>query len=279
MPSTEFLLYLVIVIFVIFVIMQYYKNDSHEPEVQYKYIPIYRNEKLSNISSPSSENPGSTSNGVNGQYTYGTNSENNKNLNIEIVNRGEMGHRSGYAPGYGPGYGPGCDPRYRPGPGPEPIPTVPPLPAAPAGPLPHPPHVPPIDPLRKFDYDAVYDDFTPPFRRSYYDESDYRLPPGLYPIYTRYPGRFRKIGTLIAQGVSANDKYKFLSLFGRQKYVGREYEYYAITNTDQKLKFYIDTKGKEIFDGDIVNVSELSEYAYKFKQDEDLSPRYDPWII
>ena len=73
---------------------------------------------------------------------------------------------------------------------------------------------PPGDPLRKFDYDAVDNDFTPPYRRSLYDESSYNLVPGLFPTYTRGPpGRFRKIGTLIAQGVGTNDTYKFLYLY------------------------------------------------------------------
>jgi hypothetical protein len=135
----------------------------------------------------------------------------------------------------------------------------------------------PIDPLRKFDYDAIHDEFTPPFRRSYYD--DYPLHPGLYPTYTRGPpGRFRKVGTLSAQGVSTNDKYKFMNLIGRQKYNNREYEYY-VTSTDKesKVKFYIDSNDLKIRDGDIVKVKQLEGYTYKFTEDEDLSPKYDPY--
>jgi len=148
----------------------------------------------------------------------------------------------------------------------------------------YPHHLPPIghvDPLRKFDYDSMNDDFTPPFRRSYYDEYNYRLHPGLYPTYTRGPpGRFRKIGVLIADGVSANDKFKFLILMGRQKYPGREYEYFATSSdNDQRLKFFIETKGKEINDNDTVKLSELDGYSFKFKEDQDLSPRYDPYIL
>lgn len=140
---------------------------------------------------------------------------------------------------------------------------------------------PPIDPLRKFDYDAVYDTFTPPFRRSYYDDHNYVLPHGLLPTYTRGPiGRFRKIGTLTAQGVGANDKYKFLNLIGRERYPNRDFEYYATsTNMDQNVKFYIETKGKEITDGNIITVPGLDGYEYLFKEDPDLSPRYDPYIV
>lgn len=139
--------------------------------------------------------------------------------------------------------------------------------------------MPPIDPLRKFDYDAVNDEFTPPFRRSYYE--DYPLHPALLPTYTRGPpGRFRKVGTLIAQGVSHDDKYKFLNLIGREKYPGREYEYYVTSvDTESKIKFYIETKGKEIRDGDTVKVKNLDGYTFIFSEDEDLSPKYDPYFI
>lgn len=140
----------------------------------------------------------------------------------------------------------------------------------------------PIDPLRKFDYDAVNDDFTPPFRRSYYDDySAYVLHPGIYPTYTRGPpGRFRKTGTLVAQGVASNDKYKFMNMFGREKYPGREYEYYSTsTNVENRIKFYIETKGKEIYDGDMVHIPELEGYVFRYKEDQDLSPKYDPYIV
>lgn len=142
--------------------------------------------------------------------------------------------------------------------------------------------MPHIDPLRKFDYDAMYDELTPPFRRSYYDE-DIPLMPGMGRggIYTRGPpGRFRKIGTLIAQGSSHNDKYKFMNLLGREKYPGRDYEYYCTTvDHESKLKIYIETKGKEIRDGDAVQVPELAGYNYIFKEDKDMSPLYDPYIV
>lgn len=223
MPSTEFLLYLVVVIFAVFVIINYNKdNSSSEPIVQYKYIPVYRSNSEKNSDDNRSKNL----------------TEDEQNVNIDIHNRN-----------IGGGVG-----------------VVPP---------------PPYDPLRAFDYDAIEDHFTPPFRRSYYDEYNYRLHPGLYPTYTRGPvGRFRKVGTLIAQGVTSHDKYKFLIMMGRQKYPGREYEYYATSsNTEQRLKFYIETKGKEISDGDLVTIPELEGYTFKFKEDPDLSPRYDPYIL
>ena len=236
MPSTEFLLYLVIVIFVVFIIMNYYKTNVSEKEPEIKYIPVYQNEKTN------------VSNNVSNNIKTNKNLDDDQTINIDINNKHS--------------------------------------------------HIPiSVDPLRKFDYDALDDDFTPPFRRSYYDDDfNYRyehhghhghnghnghnINP-LYPTYTRGPpGRFRKIGTLIAQGVSATDNFKFLIMMGRQKYNCRDFEYYALSpNADQRLKFYIETKGKEINNDDVVNVNELDGYTFKFKEDIDLSPRYDPYIV
>ena len=224
MPTTEFLLYLVIVIFAVFVIMNYYKdNNMHqEKEIQYKYIPIYKSSDKDDVSNDRRPNR------QNGDHT------DEQNINIDIHNKNGGGHHGLH-----------------------------------------------IDPLRKFDYDAVDDDFTPPFRRSYYDDNDYRLNPGLYPTYTRGPpGRFRKIGTLIAQNVATNDKFKFLIMMGRQKYNCRDFEYFATSpNSEQRLKFYIETKGKEINDEDIVTINELDGYSFRFKEDQDLSPKYDPYFV
>lgn len=246
MPSTEFLLYLIIVIFAVFVIMNYYKNTGSDTRVekadniQYKYIPVYND-----------DDNRSTSSNVSGKAISNMHNQNRRgydyigdNDEIDIYNRQEGS--------IGPGGGPSGLP------------------------------IPPIDPLRKFDYDSVNDDFTPPFRRSYYDEFNYRLHPALFPTYTRGPpGRFRKIGTLVAEGVSANDRYKFLLLMGRHKWPsGGDYEYYAISpDSDRRLKFYIENRGKEISNDDIIRVPELEGYVYKFKEDKDLSPRYDPYLL
>lgn len=231
MASTEFLLYLVTVILVVFFITNYYQNN--EPEIQYRYIPVKGSKNNKNNNNCSNSRCAMT----------GTCSCNN-NFRLH-------GHIHGGHGGYG-GHG----------------------------------HIhnnfPPIDPLRKFDYDAVHDEFTPPFRRSYYDEhSSYGHHPALFPTYTRGPpGRFRKIGTLVAKGVNHNDKYKFLHMMGREKYSGREYEYFAVSpNKDCKMKFYFDTKGKEINDGDILTHRDLDGYTYQFNLDEDLSPKYDPYFI
>jgi hypothetical protein len=230
MITTEFLLYLVTVILVVFLITKYYQNGEHD--IQYKYIPI--------TETPNKINNNSCSNSY--CSTQGTCSCNNKYNTHNQKKKYRHIHNHAYGIG----------------------------------------HPPIIDPLRKFDYDAIHDEFTPPFRRSYYDNySSYIHHPALYPTYTRGPpGRFRKIGTLVAQGVNHNDKYKFLHMMGREKYSGRDYEYFAISpNKDCKMKFYFDTKGKEINDGDILTHRDLDGYTYKFNLDEDLSPKYDPIFI
>lgn len=262
MPSTEFLLYLVTVIFVVYLIMNYYKDNSNSDDnTKYRYLPIYTDKGEDNNSSENgsfhTDGQASMMNGNQcnnpmclrtGRCICGGNKLHININNQEQYPHGAYGHR-GPGPGPGPGIGPGP---------------------------------PPIDPLRKFDYDAVHDEFTPPFRRSYYDDhSSYALHPALYPTYSRGPpGRFRKTGTLVAQGVSSSDKYKFMNMIGREKYPGREYEYYASsTNTESRVKFYIETKGREIHDGDMVTIPELEGYTFRYKEDPDLSPKYDPYFI
>lgn len=242
MAPTELLLYVVTVAFVIFIAIYYIHNDTGRRESEFRYIPpppTTFEQPQQNQKSQYHETYCKRS----GKCICG-----NVPQNIRINVNNDDQSFGGY-----------------------------PVPGAYPGPMP----APPIDPLRKFDYDAMYDEFTPPFRRSYYDLYNYMLGPGLYPTYTRGPpGRFRKIGMLIGQDVSHDDKYKFLLLIGREKYPGRDYEYYVtMTNNHDKMKIYVDTKGKEITDGDIVVIPELQGYKYLFKEDKDLSPKYDPYFV
>lgn len=241
MPSTEFLLYLVFVILIGVVYMNYINPDTKSKD-KYVIEMLKRQERRE----------------LEREQEKQSNSNQNQSCNSPQCMRAGRCVCGGIG-----GIG-GIGAPHPPAPGVLGSP-------APVGPL--------ADPLRKFDYDAVHDEFTPPFRRSYYD--DYALHPGLYPTYTRGPpGRFRKVGTLIAQGVGHDDKYKFLNLNGREKYPGREYEYFATSvDTESKIKFYIDTKGKEIRDGDNVSVKNLEGYEFVFSEDEDLSPKYDPYFI
>jgi hypothetical protein len=238
MPSSDFLLYLVIACGILYHVMSSQQN-ANQP-IQYKYVPVYK--QSDRPPDRPHDRPHDRPPDRPAPKTQ------QKKVSINIRNQsGQSDYPQGYPPDYPPDY-----------------PPVPP--------------VLPVDPLRRFDYDAIYDEFTPPFRRSYYDD---HLIPELYPMYSRGPpGRFRKVGMLIAQGVATNDKYKFMNMMGREKYVGRDYEYYATsTDSEHKIKFYIDTKGREIRDCDIVTIPELEGYVFKFSEDPDLSPRYDPYAV
>lgn len=251
MPSTEFLLYLVSVTLVVILVMNYMNQDNsaakrEEDKTQYVIDMLKRQERREMIERErrEAESAGSTDSAGSNASLRGCNNPQCVRAGRCICKQRVNINLNNINDGPGGFGGPGF-----------------------------------IDPLRKFDYDAVNDEFTPPFRRSYYE--DYPLHPALLPTYSRGPpGRFRKVGTLVAQGVSHDDKYKFLNLIGREKYPGREYEYYVTSvDAESKIKFYIETKGKEIHDGDTVKVKNLEGYTFIFSEDEDLSPKYDPYFI
>jgi len=118
---------------------------------------------------------------------------------------------------------------------------------------------PPIDLLKDYDYRAYADPLTPPFKRD-----DYMIPaqafyPNGYDYYTRgEPGMFKKVGYLKNLN-ETNTRYEFLTLLGRQKYMGStQYEYYVTsTNSEQNLKFYLEAYKRELYDGDSVYVPQL----------------------
>jgi hypothetical protein len=123
------------------------------------------------------------------------------------------------------------------------------------------------------------DPLSPPFKLPYY----YNSYPMLAPTYndSNYGnyGRFRKLGTLIAQSLTATDRFKFLILIGRQKQLSKNYEYYAITSdTNDRLKFFIDRNGREIYHNDIILIKELN-ISYEYKEDPTLSLEYEDILI
>src|SRR5579872_1071546 len=101
MPSTEFLLYLVIVIFAVFLIMNYYREKKpNKQQFQYKYIPVYKtstDEGYDNDKNNQSEYSQSRSYKKNKtcrnpqcmQYGRCICGGNNENINIDINNRSE----------------------------------------------------------------------------------------------------------------------------------------------------------------------------------------------
>jgi len=151
-----------------------------------------------------------------------------------------------------------------------PISSGPPSPIIPA--------VPVGQKLREYDYRALNDELTPPFKRD-----DYYVPPQLlYPrefgLYTKgAPGIFRKMGYI--QNLTNTD-YKFLTLMGRQKYQGStQYEYYVTsTDKDSNIKFYLDKYKKELYDGDTVIIPQLNNQEYTVFIDKNLDFEYIPYV-
>ena len=138
---------------------------------------------------------------------------------------------------------------------------------------------PPISLLKDYDYRAYADPLTPPFKRD-----DYMIPaqafyPNGFDYYTRgEPGMFKKVGYL-KNLTETNHRYEFLTLMGRQKYMGStQYEYYVTsTNSDQNLKFYLDAYKKELYEGDSVYVSQLKS-NYEVFIDKNLDFEYSSRI-
>ncbi len=148
-------------------------------------------------------------------------------------------------------------------------------PVMPNGPMVPPPTVGQV--IKDYDRRTIDDPLTPPFKRD-----DYMIPaqivrPDLYGAYTRgAPGVFKKMGYL------KNDTadYKFLTLMGRQKYMGStQYEYYVTsTNRDDSIKFYIDNVKRELYDGDKVTVKQLGNEEYDVIIDKNLDLEYNPLL-
>jgi hypothetical protein len=138
---------------------------------------------------------------------------------------------------------------------------------------------PPLTLLKDYDYRAYADPLTPPFKRD-----DYMIPaqafyPNGFDYYTRgEPGMFKKVGYLKNLN-ETNQRHEFLTLMGRQKYMGStQYEYYVTsTNSEQNLKFYLDAYKKELYEGDSVYVSQLKS-NYEVFIDKNLDFEYSSRI-
>jgi len=136
--------------------------------------------------------------------------------------------------------------------------------------------------LRNYDYKTYNDPLTPPFKRD-----DYMIPadvvdPYSFGMYTRGgPTAFKKMGYLVNNSADVNDKYKFLTLMGRQKYYNStQYEYYIVsTNRDENIKFFLHKYKRELFTGDMVKVHQLDNKEYEVHIDKELDYEYTPYII
>lgn len=132
---------------------------------------------------------------------------------------------------------------------------------------------PPINPLREYDYRALSDPLVPPYKRD-----DYTVP--LPSFSTRGPiSAFKKMGLLIDKDAPNDDKYKFMLLMGRQKYMGSNYYDYYVTDNkpDSALKFDLPNLHKELMTGDTVPISQLNK-TYVVDIDRSLGFDYYPFI-
>lgn len=132
-----------------------------------------------------------------------------------------------------------------------------------------------VSPLREFDYRAVHDKLIPPRQRNIH-EAGY-IEPALAPIYSRgIPSPFRKVGILkvINDSEDPETEYRLLHLMGSKLPHTDQYSYYAVsTRADDNAKFNIDTRRKEIFDGDDVEVDVIGK-KYKVTLDKNALPLY-----
>ncbi len=137
-------------------------------------------------------------------------------------------------------------------------------------------------PYRTYDKKALLDPLTPPWTRDDYNTNPALLYPSLYSIPTRgAPGTFKRLGTVVNEEADNNDKFKFMILMGRSKYLGsNRYEYYVInSSSDSNLKFDLEKLNKELYTDDTITIPQLGEATYKVSIDKTLGHEYSPVIF
>jgi hypothetical protein len=95
-----------------------------------------------------------------------------------------------------------------------------------------------------------------------------------------YPDNYRLLGLLINITKNSNEN-KILQLFGRETYPSSSrYEYYTSISADvDRIKIPIYSKNnKELYDGDIITISELGD-EYKIQLHKIDHYRYNPYLI
>lgn len=137
------------------------------------------------------------------------------------------------------------------------------------------------DVFRKYDHKVLNDPLIAPRRRDDYNDNPSIFYPTLFGTPTRGgPGVFHKVGMLVDINATNTDKFKFLTLVGRPKYVGGStYEYYATKKDDDNLlKFDLPSIRKELMGDEDIVVNELGK-TYKVQIDKTLDWQYDPSIF
>lgn len=136
--------------------------------------------------------------------------------------------------------------------------------------------------LREYDYRTYNDPLTPPYKRDDYMVPAHIVDPINFGMYTRgVPPVFKKMGYLVDDNATDN-KYKFLTLMGRQKYYNsNQYEYYIVsTDRNENIKFDLGKKyRKELYSGDKVKVPQLNDTEYTVNIDKNLDYEYNPFIL
>lgn len=136
--------------------------------------------------------------------------------------------------------------------------------------------------LREYDYKTFHDPLTPPYKRDDYMIPAHIVDPVNFGMYTRgVPPVFKKMGYLIDESSSNDDKYKILNLMGRQKFYNSNiYQYYVVSsNRDDNIKFDLGKKYRnELYTGDKVKIHQLNK-DYVVHIDKNLDYDYNPYVI
>lgn len=136
--------------------------------------------------------------------------------------------------------------------------------------------------LREYDYKTFHDPLTPPYKRDDYMIPAHIVDPVNYGMYTRgIPPVFKKMGYLIDESASNDDKYKILNLMGRQKFYNSNiYQYYVVSsNRDDNIKFDLEKKYRnELYTGDKVTIPQLNK-DYNVHIDKNIDYDYNPYVI
>lgn len=142
------------------------------------------------------------------------------------------------------------------------------------------------DVIMKYDYSKINDPFIEPSRRVPRQDIQPIILKQMIDFPTRgYPDSYTQLGTLVRIDDNCgkddcNTDNKILRLFGRQIYPGSyTYEYYTITNSgNDQIKIPIDTRRKQLFEDDRIEIPELNR-CYWVRLYEFDAPRYYPDII
>jgi|SRR3989338_2844673 len=139
-----------------------------------------------------------------------------------------------------------------------------------------------VDPIRKYDVNKLINPLESPVRRDERSQLNYLGMYGLTSIPTRgYIDSYSQFGILTRVVDNPNDKEnRILKLFGRQRY-SNSYDYYTAINMGyDQIKVKIrEGDTRELYDGDVVTISELNNAQYTvqlYKKDEYI---YNPYVL